>query len=240
MTPLKITFHLATPMVVDSESPLHLDALIASTVAREAESLGDPNAWARADDLSSYLDRASFPAGWVWRASALQFVPAQKTNFLYDHINTVRRSDPDDIYGAHMRGDWAQERAIKPETWKVNTVSGQLRGYQMLIRTRMVDRAVAWAVGDKDAIEHACSQIKALGKIRRNGHGRVYATSVEEAPEGEANHWMLRTLPDGVAGLAGVNYQPVIATLRAPYWRKANRVVAQDPLLWPQDVACAS
>lgn len=230
MSPLKITIKLGAPLVIDSEAPLHLDALVAAMLCERYESEGREDAWTDSADLGDFLETAQYPSGWVWKASAVQFKPTKNVPQLFSQQNTIRRSDPDAFYDAHLRVDWTEERTLNPTTWKVDTASGQLRGYQWLIRTRMVDEAVAWAVGDKHALTGLLSNLRHLGKIRRNGFGRVKSVAIEDASMEESDNWMLRTLPEGAAGLPGVEYAKVVATLRAPYWRKTNRVVALEPV----------
>ena len=231
MSPLKIIFKMGAPLVIDSEAPLHLDALVAAMLCERYEREGHDDAWTASANLGDFLEQAHYPSGWVWKASAVQFKPTHNVPLLFSQQNTIRRSDPDAFYDAHLRVDWTEERALNPTTWKVDTASGQLRGYQWLVRTRMVDEAVAWAVGDKKALTDILSNLRQLGKVRRNGFGRVRSVTVEHASTEEADNWMLRTLPEGAVGLPGVNYANVVATLRAPYWRKTNRVVALEPIL---------
>ena len=231
MQPLKIVFTMVSPIIVDNENPFHLDALLAARVCEEAQSLGSDNAWADADDLSAYLERADFEHDWVWKASALQFTPHERMPFVLSQMNMLRRSDPEGVYDALDRGDWESTRKINPKTWKIDTVSGQNRTYQWIAQMRYVSRMTAWCVGDEHAIADALSRVSGIGKMRRNGFGRVGSVSVEAAPAHERDHWMLRVMPHGAAGLPGVAYEPVISALRAPYWRKTRAVVAQEPLI---------
>ena len=231
MLPLKITFAMKSPIIVDSEAPFHLDALLASCVCEDAQRLGSDNAWAEADDLSAYLERATFGDEWVWKASALQFTAHEGTSFVLSQINMLRRSDPENVYDAHLRADWDSTRKINPATWKIDTASGQNRTYQWIAQMRHISHMTAWCVGDEHAIRDALSRVGGLGKMRRNGFGRVDSINVESAPAHECDHWMLRTMPRGAAGLPGVAYEPVISPLRAPYWRKPSAVVAQEPLI---------
>ena len=231
MQPLKIVFEMKSPIIVDNENPFHLDALLASCVCEEAQQLGSENAWADADDLGAYLDRATFDEGWVWKASALQFTPHSHMPFVLSQINMLRRSNPESVYDALDRGEWESARKINPDTWKIDTGSGQNRTYQWIAQLRHVSHMTAWCVGDEHAIRDALSRVRAIGKMRRNGFGRVGSVSVDAAPPQERDHWMLRTMPRGAAGLPGVSYEPVVSPLRAPYWRKTNAVIAQEPLI---------
>lgn len=228
MQALKIQFHFGAPIQVDSEYPIHLDALIAASVAREAESLGDAEPWRTADDLSLYLEKTDGDA-WVWKASALQFEAVQRTDALFDGHNTVRRSDPDRYYDDFKAGFWQASRADSAPM--IDTQSGSLRGYQWLSRAKWMAGATAWAVGDAEAVAEALGRIAYIGKAGRNGFGRVVDVRVVPASAEECDNWMLRWLPDGMRGKPGVQYAQVQACLRAPYWRKTARVSALEPIV---------
>lgn len=45
MQPIKINFELAAPLLIDSECPIHFDALIAYAVSKELEESGHANPW---------------------------------------------------------------------------------------------------------------------------------------------------------------------------------------------------
>lgn len=231
MEPLKVTFTFSAPVFIDSEYPIHLDALVAASVCREWQSSGE-DAWKMADDLSAYLDRSSGD-DWVWMASKLVFTQASGIMFQ----NMIRKSDPARYFedlGRHWEGlhvSEAKPLGIKPETFAINTGSGQQRGYQWLSASQWMEKAEAWAVGDKDALLDCLSKLEFVGKVGRNGYGRIKSITVEDAPVGEVENWRLRVLPSDEIGLAGVQYKPVDSCLRAPYWKKLNRVIAKEPLM---------
>ena len=231
MRPLKVVFHLGSPLMVDSERPIHLDAIVASAVAAEAEAIGHDDAWRAADDLSEYFEKSVHENGWVWKASALYFEPHARCDALFVPFNMVRRSDPDLFYDDLDRGRWSPERKINPSTFKIDTGSGQQRGYQWVAQARLMKQATAWAIGDPGAVQSALERIDHIGKMGRNGFGRVTRVEVGAADASDVDRWMLRTLPVGMAGMAGVHYEPTMACLRAPYWRKTDRVMAIDPVV---------
>ena len=234
MIPLKVTFRFGSPVMTDSEHPIHLDALIASSAVVEAEIGGETDPWAAADDLSDYLDKAVHENGWVWKASALRFeTETEAMDGLFVAFNMVRRSDPARRYDDLEAGLWGSDRKINPETFSINTRSGQQRGYQWIAQARWMRSATAWAVGDIDAVREALKleRIGYVGKMRRNGFGRVVSVDVEPVEDArDADRWLLRTLPFGMPGRNGVPYAPVQACLRAPYWRKTDRVAALEPV----------
>lgn len=237
MQALKITFRFSAPVLRDSEQPIHLDALIASAVMRESEELApEENAWRAADDLSAILGRTTGDQ-WVWKASMLMFKPIKDIEW----VNQIRKCEPERWYddaGAAWVGKGKQnELGIRPTTFGIDPNSGHNRGYQMITVTQWMSEAVAWAVGDKEALEHYLGMIEHVGKKTANGYGRVARSqehsglTVEDALPEEADNWLLRTLPTGQAGKPGVQYEPVMQCLRAPYWRKLDRVIALEPIV---------
>jgi CRISPR type IV-associated protein Csf3 len=235
MEPLKVTLRFAAPVLRDSEHPIHLDAIIARALMLELEEHGSDNAWRESDDLSAIFEHTdakdSTNGGWVWKASMLKLTPAMPRQW----VNQIRKCDPaayfDDL-GVYWVGSGMQnELGINPDTFSIRKKSGQNRGYQWLSSTQWMDSAEAWAVADPDALQHYLSQINHIGKKGVNGYGRIRSFAIEKAPAGEEDNWMLRTLPQGVAGKANVQYEPVNACLRAPYWKKLERVMAMEPLV---------
>ena len=239
MQPLKVTFKLASPLFMDSEYPVHLDALLAYAVVQDAENNGEDDCWARADEFLDGVLEKSHRTGesepWVWKASKL-FVQVSST---VQFTNQIRKSDPemyfDDMHSEqNPNGVWVtgfmkdgSARKINPETFGINTASGQQRGYQWLAASRWVREVTAYAVGDLAAVEYYLkTHIRNLGKVGRNGFGRV--SSIEVEPHACEDDWRLRVLPMGMTGKAGAVYAPVQACLRAPYWRKTDRVMAME------------
>ncbi len=231
MQALKVTFNLSSPLFIDSEYPIHMDAIIASAVCMMAESMGSVNAWADADDLSGYLDKTSGDK-WVWKASRLIFTPASGIQFM----NQTRKSDPDRFF-EDLGNYWAGRNptaenpigSIRPETFKINTASGQQRGYQSLIAYQWVSKAEAWVVGDKEALQDLLTSITHVGKATRNDFGRLTSITVEESDE--ADKWMLRNLPIEMASPDGIEYAKVNGCLRAPYWKDINRICVKEPII---------
>lgn len=231
MVPFKVTFRFAAPVLRDSEQPIHLDALIAYAAMKDHEEIGAENPWREADDLSGYLDKTPGKQ-WVWKASMVMFAPVSARQW----VNQIRRADPERYYndlGKYWVGRGKQNvLGINPETFKIDTRSGRQRGYQWLTAVQWMDAATAWGVGDIDAVRYALEEhITHIGKKGVNGYGRIASVEVIAAPADEADNWMLRVLPESANGKPGIQYEPVLATLRAPYWRKLNRVMALEPVV---------
>lgn len=231
MEALKVTLYLSSPLLIDSEYPMHLDAIIASVVCKQAEANGSATPWTDADDLSLYLDKTTGD-NWVWKASRLMFTPLTGISFQ----NQIRKSDPDryfDDLGVYWAGrKFSEERplgSINPNSFKIDTRSGQERGYLWLTASQHMSKAEAWVIGDKDAIEDALSSITHIGKMNRNDYGRVDGFTVETTTE--VDKWAIRMLPLEYPGMDGVEYAEVNNCLRAPYWKDINRRQVKEPIV---------
>jgi len=221
--PLKVTFRFCTPLVQNSEYPIYLDALLAWCLADRQEAAGSANPWLEADDLSTCLERAISPQGeWVWKASALLFTPAGE-RFM---MNMVRRCDPL-LYLEGMDGgriDMKRRRSF------IHSGTGQERAYQFLMPYQWMEKGEAWCIGNRMALAALFARLPAIGKMARNGFGLLRDVVITPAAEAQMR-WKLRVLPQGMAGADGVTYLPSLQCLRAPYWKKINRIMAQEPLL---------
>lgn len=222
MQPFKVTFRFQSPVVTDSEYPIHLDALIAWAVADEAESSGSPTAWEDADDLSFALDNAENENGKVWKASRLIFTPQTERVLM----NMIRKSNPEKIMEDYDAGRFEHSRKVNV----INTNSGQYRAYQMLIAHQWMEKAEAWGVGDIETVKDLLTRLKSVGKMGRNGFGLISSIEVEECTNA-AIQWRLRVLPVDMDGVPGITYTPGYHCLCAPYWRKTSQVVAQEPVV---------
>lgn len=222
MQALCVTFKLRTPVVMESDYPLHLDGLLASCVAEEAMDFGSENAWQDAEDLSHLLERTEPDAqgAWVWKASAFRFKAASDRFF----TSMVRRCEPEAFMRVMDEGLLDMRR---PRTY-INSGSGQERAYFLLHSYQWMESATAWCVGDAAEIEHALQRVKYLGKMGRNGFGAVESFSI--GPSSEEHAWMRRFLPDSHEGEPGTQYCSAHLRLQAPYWRKTGLHHAKSPL----------
>lgn len=232
MKALKITFRFASPLLFDSDRPIHLDALVASAVMREHEEFGTENPWRASDDLSSIFESTerSLEFGWVWKASMLKFRASAPRQW----VNQTRRSDPIQTYedlGKFWVGGGKKTPEGVGDKFTISTSSGQQRGYQWLNSTQFMESAEAWAVAEPDALHHYLSKISQIGKKGANGYGLISGFTVNPSGPDESDNWMVRTMPQGMPGKSQVQYERVSACLRAPYWKKINRVIAMDPVI---------
>jgi CRISPR type IV-associated protein Csf3 len=222
MEALKVTFTFTSPVVRESEYPIHLDALAAWCIVDEAESFGADNAWAAGDDLSHIFGKAEAPDGqWVWQASCLHFTPASERAL----INMIRKCDPLRYMAGYDRG------VIDGRSRKhITSGSGQERAYQFFAPYQWFARAEAWCLADRDALEDLLGRLRSIGKMGRNGFGLIKDVVIES--DDMANEqWKVRTLPLSMSGAPNATYTPTLQCLHAPYWKKTNRVLANEPLL---------
>ena len=222
MTPLKVIFQFQSPLVLESEYPIHLDALLAWCEAQEAEAAGSDTPWQDAQDLSHLLDPHGDGDDMVWKASRLVFTPMSERH----KLNMIRKTDPEAIMEDYDAGRFTHSRPVT----RVDTRSGQSRAYQMLVPYQWMERAEAWAIGDEDEIRERLSLLKHVGKMGRNGFGIIKSIEVLPCPEAQ-DLWKIRVLPQGSAGAPGVEYVPAMHCLRAPYWEKTNRIIAVEPVV---------
>ena len=231
MVPLKITFTFGSPVVVDSEYPIHLDALLAWARVQENIALGMANAWQFGDDLP--LARAGEGTDWVWQASRLLFTPKMGRQI----VNMLRESSPEQFYADFDEELWCNDKCPgkagkgrkKPPV--IQTRSGQYRAYMYYVSTQWMERAEAWCVGDPARVREMLNRIESVGKMGRNGFGIIASVNVEE-DQAAIELWRLRVLPEGIDRLHGTEYAPVMSPPRAPYWDKLARVPMCEPISW--------
>ncbi|OFA16384.1 hypothetical protein A4U49_07710 [Acidithiobacillus ferrivorans] len=230
MEAMEVTFTLATPMMLNSEYPVHLDALIAFAVSRDAEKQGSDHPWEDANDLSDIFDRtAGEGKRWVWKASQLVVTQRHLSRQLYSMTNAVRRTDTGRFFGDLEAGYWRPRSKLNPETFRIQTRKGQQRGYQMYLVTADVCEVKAWAVGEMDAVRYYLGTIDHLGKGGNNGYGKIVETSVSACAD--EDQWRLRWMPEGEPGKPGVSYAPVNGCLQQPYWEDYRHHRVMEPVI---------
>lgn len=224
--PLKVTFTFLSPVVMDSEYPIYLDALLAFAVVQEAEEKHAVNAWSHGEELP--LEKAGEGQDWVFKASRLVFTPAAHREL----VNMQRRSSPETFYRDFDLGLWGYPGSSKAKTPPViNTMSGQFRAYQYYVSTQWMEKACAWCVGDRERIMELLARLTHIGKMGRNGWGLLESVTVEVDEEAKTK-WALRVLPKSLdVAQSGVTYASVMSPPRAPYWNKVARVEMLEPVL---------
>lgn len=215
MEPLRIRWSLARPMMLP-DRPIHLDALLAWARVEEDRERG-LNFWEGQDDLP--LEKFETSSGWVWKASWLAILPAGR---LF-HVSMVRRTDEEAFALDQRDGIWASNRRRMAY---VNVASGQCKAYAFSTTAQWVDQVEAHCVGDRDRVQQLLSRVEALGRLTRNGYGRVARLEVE--PGAAPNAWCWRSMPADAE--LGEGWARSVGTLVPPYWQSKNRVDILEPL----------
>jgi len=225
MKPFKVTIRFSAPLVL-SDYPVHLDALLAWCYANEAEEGGAENPWEMSSDLSPGLARAEGEGGqWCWKASRVLFTPSSEKHLM----NMLRRTDPEKFQEDYDKGHYTSVRGPKGSVNSIDSNSGQYRAYQMYISYQWMEKAEAYGVGDIDTVKEWLDRLSSVGKLGRNGFGTIASIEVEECSAAESL-WRNRVLPQGVEGVDGITYAPVMATLHPPYWNQQDREMVMEPV----------
>lgn len=226
MDPLKVTFELGTPMV-PSAYPIHLDALVAYAITAKALAAGgDLDGVQKVRSLADALPFASETRDGkkVWQASAL----IQESVSVSGIRMWTRKTDPYD-YAARMANGDIKSRTkmdeMKPYALKIDTQRGILKNAFQFYPVKMVNKAVAWCIGDIDELENLLQPesgwLTHIGARGRVGHGLVQRVTIEPDPLAQQN-WKLRVLPWQESD----EYYPIQAAFQPPYWAAENRTQA--------------
>jgi hypothetical protein len=199
----KLVFHLdGRGLRFDVREPIHLDALLAWCLAptqcgqRHITRDDDPQ------DVRLPLLRTKINGVQVWRASALFPEGPQ-----FDGLQWWRK---------RFRDERADLSSGSP-----NCGSGAYRDWSHPIPLLLCHRLVAYASGNRGEVRKVLQkQLRALGKKRAHGLGKIVAIEAVETPEdyslardGRATRW----LPNGKG--------PRLVRPRPPYWNRIGRVM---------------
>lgn len=216
MQALKITWTFTHPLVLSGGFPLHFDALLAWARVQEAEELGEEYPWEAQEDLPLEETHG------VWKASKVSFDPLSQPEI----FSMTRKFDLNAL-SLDMGRVYETRRAKN----KFNAASGEFKAYDMRVSCQWMKKAEAWCVGDKDRIEELLRRVTHIGRLTRNGFGRVKTVSIESCPVEETENWRLRALPLGSGQeKPGEVYCPSQQTCRPPYWKKTNTEAVVCPL----------
>lgn len=210
MKPIRITFQFAN-LVSVSDSPLHLDGLLAWVAVEQARQNDEADLDRAAVSLP--LARSGKPE--VWCASALQFDYVSPPSFR----TLVRKTDVEDYAAAVTQGRISLSRPRD----QLPVGSGPLRNYLVSYSVRQAASASAWCIGDIDAVRTLLTEIKHVGRFGRMGFGLVVGTTVEHDADAMTK-WKLRHLPWQEEG-----YIPCIGNFQAPYWDKTTMTEVYAP-----------
>ena len=218
--PFRVEFDMQGMMAVP-DTPIHLDALLSrARVDRDMhEGVEADPPWANQHDLP--LAKCETPSGWCFKASHVDITynspPIQH--------HQPRRADVDMWRDAMEAGLFKRLPAFDPARSFTKAVSNMLP-------MRHASHAVAYGVGDVQAVEALLKLIPSLGKLKRRGAGRIIALRVVACAENEC-HWHLRNLPTTAAlsnFLGEQQYALATGNLIAPYWYRKKTVAVLSPI----------
>lgn len=220
---LRVTASLRAGVAMDRPYGLELSAILASQARRVRRAGLASRALSDADDpdpedFDLPLARCTAGDDWYWAAScAIPDVPAEEAPEARTYFQNV--------HSRHAR-DWAQRPM--PE---VHARKGSYRDVMMPNPVTLASTLTWFAVGDALRIERLLRSVRALGRRRAQGEGRVLGWSVE-AQQGDpwrtihlGEHGMLiRPTPIMVADELGVPYRVGAYAIRPPSWNP-NRLM---------------
>lgn len=233
LTPLKVTFHLDSPMV-PAAYPIHLDALVAYAATQSALNAADEDI--PEGDIRSLAAELPFAkheqdGTWVWKASALVAEDiGEKSVRMWtrktDPFDYARKVDQNILdIGARTKNALA---AGKPHAGGIDTVRGLLKTNFDFYPVIEVFRLSAWCIGDIDRLEALLAPESGLlthiGKRGRIGHGRIRSVVLSECAQA-TDAWKRRVLPWRESGA----YEPIQAAWQPPYWAPEGRARAFVP-----------
>lgn len=194
------------------ERPIHLDALLASAKVDEHLRRGVPLEDALAAQEELPLERAVAPDGeWIWKASQLLCRPASPPI----NVQMTRRVDADRLAADSGRIFTSRRQAIRIGT-------GPFRNYDMRLPVQWQESVKAYGVGNIIAIQALLQTITSLGRLRRNGWGKIASFAVTPLVGHSADQWKKRSLPPSFFAEALSEHQPSYGTCRPPYWDRAK------------------
>ena len=214
-----VRWQLSTPMAVP-ERPIHLDALLASAKVDEELRRGTPceHALAAQDELP--LERAGTADGeWVWKASQLLCSPTSPPI----NVQMTRRVEMDVLAADRDRIFTSRRQALRIGT-------GPFRNYDLRLAVQWQGSIEAYGIGDLEAVRVLLQTITSLGRMRRNGWGKIASFSVTGLAGQAMDQWKKRSLPRSLHSEALSEHQPGYGTYRPPYW---NRAEWSEILEWP-------
>lgn len=197
----RVTFHLdGSGVGYDPAEPLHLDALLAWAAAPRMGVRGCTSRHDPIEQVPLPLDHVILEGHWVWCASALMPVSATGEDVTY------------------WRKRFRQDRATLT-TGSPNLTNGIYRDWNTPLPLVLALQLVAYARGDRSRCKRLLKEVRALGKKRAHGFGKVTGIDYEEmaddwsiVKDGHAQRW----LPTKY-GTRLVRFQP-------PYWHPDGRV----------------
>jgi CRISPR type IV-associated protein Csf3 len=217
LSPLRLTWELATPMVVGAY-PLHLDGLIAFAMSQEAKQI-DFESWDDQADLILPIQREVRANQRCWKASALLPTEPGEHSMRF----WTRKSDAYD-YATRLKAGHLNVKTkfpLKPYAVKFDTARGTFKQMLKFFPVRQIHQVQAYCVGDMDRLAELLAPesgyITYLGAKARMGYGRIKSFSIDADEQAEMK-WKLRVMPWPEEGTVQVE-----AASAMPYHEVSNR-----------------
>ena len=223
-TPLKLTAHIHGAVAYNRDEGLPIDGALCYHAALErlGERFFDPpdnDTLARESatpDPDCGLATYEIAGTWVYRASLAEIHGDHGTEI---HHWNKRIDEP-------MLAHLVDRGALKPR--RVQLGAGEFKSYHQPVYSEIVERLVWYVEGDERRIRELVPRIRALGKKRGTGGGRVLRWEIE--PHDVPDRWLYRedgalarSMPlDSAEAWEG---ERILAGFRPPYWLPSNQAV---------------
>lgn len=208
MYPLRIVLHLdvGAGTYYDPYNPTHLDTLIDWAIRpmnrrQPAKKIRRSD---RPEEIRLPLGEITIGGYKLWRSSAL-FMAKDEAENIADDTRFYRKR--------------FNSSAISNTSGNVNLRSGPFRDYNMPITILHISRLIAYAFGNRQALQRILRMVPGVGKKRHRGLGKIEDVQVERIrldysimKNGRAMRW----LPDR----RGTRF----VRLKPPYWNQVNVV----------------
>jgi len=228
MTPVRVTAHMAEPVVCYGDGR-HLDGLLAWCLfrreSRRGREFGDPSQMDWPEDLDLPLATWTAPFDsqghpnlldeqgqiWGWCAS-----DARWGDYIESSYALRKMPDADDFV-----------RHTDSGTYKYTT--GVLKPKDKTYPVRFIHEIDWYALGDRGAIEGLLREMTHLGKLSGLGMGRIQSWTVERFDDDRSvvhDGTLMRRVP---ASWADADRAPSRGTVRPPYWHPSRELEACYP-----------
>jgi len=203
----KITFELdGRGVIYDPHEPIHLDGIIAWAGAFRYPPGPPPGRTGPVEELNLPLRQVEINGTRIYKASALS-------------------PEGDAIYiGRHFRKRFRIERAEFCTDAIINQSTGLYRRVNRRLEVVLCRKMVGWFDGTPKDIRKWLKALRAIGRKREMGYGRIVSFKIEPSEEDRTWQWegMATRYVPHPAGLKLVRPRP-------PYWNATGRVKCLVP-----------
>ena len=210
-TPFRVEFTFRTALIEPAvEKPL--DAVLSWAAVMRADFNGADDPIAQQHDLP--LQRHYAGEQWCFMASNIIFEWNKAAP--RESVHYVKRSRLEDYADAWVDGLLSKRPAF-------DGARGLTKAGSYVEPTRWADRAIAYGVGNIDAIRALLPWVTHIGKLRHKDFGAVNSFTVTP-DDANAKNWTRRTLPQ--ASPEATSHVAAMKCLSAPYWNRERMVPA--------------